>query len=109
MLFSHESNKAFLVPDYCRATVRNSLSVGRGHNLKRLERSFFLLLFIYNLADVLHFCDIAGYAQPTYIIHQYKNNLHHCETEQNKSLFYYSVSKALTNAFSVLPDKGNGA
>jgi hypothetical protein len=54
VLFSHESNKAFLVLDYCRVTVRNSKSAGRGDYKKRLERNLFLL-FSDNLADILDF------------------------------------------------------
>jgi len=30
VLFSHGSNKAFLVPDSCRATVRNGNSISTG-------------------------------------------------------------------------------
>jgi len=41
--FSHESEIAFLVPDYCRETVRNSVSAGSG-----------LSLDIFTLQDIHH-------------------------------------------------------
>jgi hypothetical protein len=82
------------------------LIAGRGHNIKHLERSMYLL-FSDNLADVLDcvgLLEITGYEQHAYIIHQYTNNFHSSETVQKKIMFYYIVSKALTNEFSFLPD-----
>ena len=82
------------------------MSAGRGHNIKQLERSMFLL-FSDNLADVLDcvgILEIAGYEQHAYIIHQYTNNFPSSETVQKKIMFYYNISKALTNEFSFFPD-----
>ena len=58
MLFSHEPNKAFLVPDSCRAAERNGNSVSTvvidDTITKRLERRL-IQLFLDNLAVVLDF------------------------------------------------------
>ena len=55
MLFSHEPNKVFLVPDSCRAAERNGNSISDvviDDTIKRLERRLFQL-FLDNLAVVL--------------------------------------------------------
>ena len=52
MLFSHEPNKVFLVPDSCRAAERNGNSISDvviDDTIKRLERRLFQL-FLDNLA-----------------------------------------------------------
>jgi len=56
VLFSHEPNKVFLVPDSCRAAERNGNSISDvvidDTITKRLERRLFQL-FLDNLAVVL--------------------------------------------------------
>ena len=55
MLFSHEPNKVFLVPDSCRAAERNGNNISDvviDDTIKRLERRLFQL-FLDNLAVVL--------------------------------------------------------
>jgi hypothetical protein len=55
VLFSHEPNKVFLVPDSCRAAERNGNSISDvviDDTIKRLERRLFQL-FLDNLAVVL--------------------------------------------------------
>jgi hypothetical protein len=55
VLFSHEPNKVFLVPDSCRAAERNGNNISDvviDDTIKRLERRLFQL-FLDNLAVVL--------------------------------------------------------
>ena len=59
MISGHGPNKAFLVPDSCRATERNRSNISTDvtdyiTSLKRLERRLFQL-FSDNLAGVLDF------------------------------------------------------
>jgi hypothetical protein len=78
------------------------MSAGRGHNLKRLERSMFLL-FSDILADVVDFLSLQDMTNmPTLSINIKIISI--AAKQQIKIMFYYNVSKALTNEFTFSPD-----
>jgi hypothetical protein len=85
VLFSNGPNKAFLVPDSCRATVRNGFSIHVDVTDDTIENNLneacFSYLFV-NLAVVLDF-----------LILQDKHNI--CTLSLNKSIIFVLASPPL--------------
>jgi hypothetical protein len=83
------------------------MSAGRGHHLKRLEQNI-VLLSSENVADVLHFLTLQNMHNMPNLSINIKKKMYRCGSLQNKILFYYAVSKALTSEFTFPQDYGNG-
>ena len=84
MLFNHELNKAFVVPDECRAIVRNGSSIS---DIEDTVENDYSDTFSNNLALVLHFFTL----QDKHDIHTLSVNIKlictHCEAGNKRKLF----------------------
>jgi hypothetical protein len=70
----------FLVPDSCRATVKNGNSISkdmnRGHHIENYYNDTCFLQFSGHFGSCFWHFDIAGYTQYMYIVGKFKINLH---------------------------------
>jgi hypothetical protein len=107
VLFSNGPNKAFLVPDSCRATVRNGFSIHVDVTDDTIENNLneacFSYLFV-NLAVVLDFLILQDKHNICTLSLNIKLICTRCETGKKASqrLTFLPVSKAGTNKLCIL-------